>query len=77
MTEPDQNDYKPKKDIEQYILDLLKKEGKLTTQQIKEKTENAGLSCPDEPVRFLNKLRIKGMIQGKISMEQKGWLWWV
>jgi hypothetical protein len=77
MTEQDQNDYKPKKDIEQYILDLLKKEGKLTTQQIKEKTENAGLSCPDEPVRFLNKLRIKGMIQGKISMEHKGWLWWV
>ena len=77
MTEPDQNKYESKKDIEKYILDLLQERGKMTTQEIKECTENAGLSCPDEPVRFLNKLRIKGFIQGKISMEHKGWLWWI
>ena len=77
MTEPDQKEFTSKKDIERYILELLQKKGKLTTQQIKESADKAGLSCPDEPVRYLNKLRIKGMIQGKISMEHKGWLWWV
>jgi len=28
-------------------------------------------------VVFLNRLRIKGFINGERSRERKGWIWWV
>ncbi len=71
------NNSKSKKDIEQAIINLLTKGQKYTTKEIVEIAEKDGISCPDEPVRFLNKMRMKGEIKGKLSMEHKGWLWWV
>lgn len=66
-----------KQEAEEYIIQLLKDGQKLTTKEIVELTENAGVSCPDEPVRFLNNMRMKGVINGHVSIEHKGWLWWV
>jgi hypothetical protein len=71
------NDSKSKKDIEHAVINLLNKGQKYTTKDIVEIAEKDGISCPDEPVRFLNKMRMKGEIKGKLSMEHKGWLWWV
>ena len=62
--------------MQDYIIQLLQTHGKLTTSEIRESAERAGHSCPDEPVRYLNKLRKKGLISGKVSLEQKGWVWW-
>lgn len=70
-------DIKSKQDIEQYVIKLLSQGRKMTTKEIVETSELDGVSCPDEPVRFLNKLRMKGEIKGELSIEHKGWLWWV
>jgi hypothetical protein len=77
MGEPKQANLTSKQELEDWLIKLLQEKGKMTTQQIKDIAENEGLSCPDEPVRFLNKLRVKGIIKGQISIEHKGWLWWV
>ena len=64
-------------DVEQMILQLLNRGPKMTTKELVSSVEDYGLSCPDEPMRFLNKLRMKGRIKGQLSIEHKGWLWWV
>ncbi len=66
-----------KSEIEKYVIQLLSQGRKFTTKEIVALVERGGLTCPDEPVRFLNKMRFKGQIKGKLSMEHKGWLWWV
>ena len=66
-----------KKSIEEYIVNLLKNKNGMTTREILVKAELDGISCPDEPVRFLNKMRMKGLINGRVSQEEKGWIWWV
>ena len=76
-TKPELEHLTSKQDLEEWLIKLLQKSGKMTTSQIKECADSDGLSCPDEPVRFLNKLKVKGIIKGQLSIEHKGWLWWV
>ena len=65
-------------DAEKLILSLLEKAEKpLTTREIEEKVQNKGKQCPDSAVRFLSKMRYKEIINGEISMEHRGWIWWV
>jgi hypothetical protein len=64
-------------EVEHYVIKLLTQNRKLTTSEIVAQAELDGVSCPDEPVRFLNRLRLQGVIQGQLSLEHKGWLWWV
>ena len=71
------DDVRSENDIEKYIISLLKNNDKLTTKEIVELTEAEGLTCPDEPVRFLNKMRLRGLIKGELSLEKKGWHWWI
>jgi hypothetical protein len=75
VSEP-QESFSPK-DIEKFIIELLKTGGKMKTAAIQECVKSAGMSCPDGPVRFLNILRQKGIIHGEVSVERKGWVWWV
>jgi predicted transcriptional regulator len=59
------------------VLRILKEEGPMTTVQIEERVQKRGEECPDSVVLFLSKLRLKGVIKGKVSQEHRGWLWWV
>ena len=59
------------------VLRILKEEGPMTTVQIEERVQKRGEECPDSVVLFLSKLRLKGIIKGKVSQEHRGWLWWV
>jgi len=60
------------------ILEILRKtEGPLTTREIEEETRKRLVSCPDSTPVFLNRLRIQGIVEGKISKERKGWIWWI
>ena len=43
------------KSVEEYIVGLLKTKNGMTTREILAQAELDGISCPDEPVRFLNK----------------------
>ncbi len=64
-------------DAESFILELLKEKGKLRTSAIEEETKKKGVQCPDETVRFLTKMKMKGMIKGKMSTEERTWVWWI
>ena len=60
------------------ILRVLREAGKpLTTREVQAETEKRLVRCPDSTVVFLNRLRIKGLINGERSRERKGWIWWV
>jgi hypothetical protein len=60
------------------ILDILQKaERPLTTREIEEKTKKLLVSCPDSTPVFLNRLRIQGIVEGKLSREKRGWVWWI
>ncbi len=60
------------------ILRVLREAGKpLTTREVHTETEKRLVRCPDSTVVFLNRLRIKGLINGERSRERKGWIWWV
>lgn len=66
------------KDAEEMILLVLgKADGPLKTKEIEEIVQSKGKQCPDSAVRFLTKMRYKGMIKGELSMEHRGWIWWV
>ena len=60
------------------VVSILKETGKpLTTREIEEKTRKRRVSCPDKTPIFLNRLRIKGIIEGQLSAERRGWIWWI
>jgi len=66
------------KEAVQLVISLLKEAGKpLTTREIEEETRKRMASCPDKTPIFLNRLRLKGIIEGKLSAERRGWIWWI
>jgi hypothetical protein len=65
-------------DAEELICILLKEASNpLTTREIEERVQGQGKQCPDSAVRFLSKMRYKGIIMGTLSKEHRGWIWWV
>lgn len=66
------------KEAIEIILDILRKaEGPLTTREIEEETKKLLVSCPDNTPVFLNRLRIQGIVEGQLSRERRGWIWWI
>ena len=66
------------KEAVELVISILKETEKpLTTREIEEKTRKHMVSCPDKTPVFLNRLRIKGIIEGQLSAERRGWIWWI
>ena len=60
------------------IISILRTAGKpLTTREIEMETRKRMVSCPDRTPVFLNRLRLKGIVKGKLSVEKRAWIWWV
>ena len=60
------------------ILSVLKAAGKpLTTRDVDGDIRKRLVSCPDSLPVLLNKLRLRGLVKGQLSVEQKGWVWWI
>jgi hypothetical protein len=64
-------------EAEEFVKHLLRSKGQMTTKEIETAARGEGKRCPDETVLFLTKLRSKGIIQGQISQEKRGWVWWI
>ena len=64
-------------EAEEFVKDLLRSKGHMTTKEIETAARGEGKRCPDETVLFLTKLRSKGIIHGEISQEKRGWIWWI
>ncbi|RJS89130.1 hypothetical protein CW700_05460 [Candidatus Bathyarchaeota archaeon] len=68
----------PGADPEEFVVSLLREAGRpLTTREIQEAAERALVQCPDSTVVFLNRLRLRGVIRGRLSRERRAWVWWV
>jgi len=66
------------KEAVELVISILKETEKpLTTREIEEKTRKRMASCPDKTPVFLNRLRLKGIIEGQLSAERRGWIWWI
>jgi len=60
------------------IISILRTVGKpLTTREIETETRKRMVSCPDRTPIFLNRLRLKGIVKGQLSVEKGAWIWWV
>ena len=64
-------------EAENFVLDLIRTNKKMTTSQVEDKMRGLGLKCTDGPARVLSKLKFKGMVKGKLSIKEKGWIWWI
>jgi hypothetical protein len=63
---------------DELIIQLLKEAGRpLTTREVQEETQKRLVRCPDSTVVFLNKLRLRGIVNGEMSKERRGWIWWI
>ena len=63
-------------EAERFVMELLDLKGSLTTRQIEEEATRRETTCPDAIVRFLNKMKFRGLIRGKLSVEHRGWIWY-
>jgi hypothetical protein len=66
------------KDAAELILSVLRGAVRpMTTREVQEETEKRMVRCPDSTAVFLNKLRLRGLINGERSRDRRGWIWWV
>jgi len=62
----------------EFIISILRTADKpLTTREIEMETRKRMVSCPDKTPVFLNRLRLKGIVKGQLSVEKRAWIWWV
>jgi predicted transcriptional regulator len=60
------------------IMNILKRAGKpLTTRDVEGEIRKTLTSCPDTLPVLLNRLRMKGLVKGRLSAEHRGWIWWI
>ncbi|MHA1275798.1 MAG: hypothetical protein ACTSQI_06625 [Candidatus Helarchaeota archaeon] len=57
------------------ILTLESEKKPMKTEEIQKVLDE--IDCPDIPPLLLNKLRLRGLIKGKLDLKQKAWLWWI
>jgi hypothetical protein len=62
-------------EAERFIVELLEARGPMTTHEIALATMDEAVRCPDAPVRFLTKLRVSGVILGKVDASKGTWIW--
>ena len=63
-------------EAEQFVMELLDSSEHMTTRQIEEEASRRNTTCPDAIIRFLNKMKLRGLIKGKLSVEHRGWIWY-
>jgi len=65
-------------DAFELIMSVLKAANKpLTTGDIDGEIKKRFVSCPDRLPILLNRLRLRGLVKGQLSIERKGWVWWI
>jgi hypothetical protein len=62
-----------------FIVQLLKEAGEpLSMEEIRARAKAIeDVECRDGMPRTLSKMRFKKLIQGKLDIQRKEWLWWV
>ena len=78
MTELTTSKTPKSKDSDFIITNILKEARKpLTTRELQNEVQKVKSFCPSSSVVGLNILRIAGVIKGKRTEDNKGWIWWI
>ena len=62
-------------DQENYLVDLLRERGSMTTAEIEKEVSKAKSDCPDGAVKTLMRLKTRGVLEGKMVPSKRGWVW--
>lgn len=62
-------------EAESFVISLLEDLGPLSTMEIEMHAQEHQKRCPDQTVNYLVKLMHRGIIQGEVSVEKRGWVW--
>jgi len=68
-------EYEEDKVVKAIVLTLESSKKPMNTVEIQKVLEE--IDCPDIPPLLLNRLRLRGVIKGKLDIKQKAWLWWI
>ncbi len=63
------------READEFIVDLIRRSGPLTTREIELFAAHEGKRCPDQTVVYLVKLMHRGLVSGEVSVEKRGWIW--
>lgn len=69
--------YLSEEEAEKIIVEFLARKGRATTREIEEEVQKTGKRCADDGVKFLMKLKSNGRIKGEVSIEARGWVWYL
>lgn len=62
-------------DQENFLVDLLRERGSMTTAEIEKEVSRVKSDCPDGAVKTLMRLKTKGVLEGKMVPSKRGWVW--
>ena len=64
-------------EAEAFVVGVLRTHGSLSTMEIEMLARERRRRCPDQTVLYLAKLKYRGVIDGEVSVERRGWVWWL
>jgi hypothetical protein len=67
----------PEEEAVRWVLAMLADGKPRSTREVDEAARSQGVSCPDGTARFLARLERKGLVQGRLDVARRSWLWWV
>jgi hypothetical protein len=62
-------------EAEAHLLSVLREHGRMTTRELEASAQQIGKKCPDGAVKFLMRLKVKGVIKGEVDVDKGGWVW--
>ena len=63
------------READEFVVSLLRRTGPLTTREVEIFAAQGGRRCPDQTVVYLAKLMRRGLVNGEVSVEKRGWIW--
>lgn len=67
----------PEEEAVSWVLALLRDGAPRTTREVDEAARSQGVSCPDGTARFLARMHRKGLLEGRLDVARKTWVWWL
>lgn len=66
----------PEDEAAAWVLALLADGQPRATRTIDEAARAQGVSCPDGTARFLARMQRRGLVEGRLDVASRAWVWW-
>lgn len=67
----------PEEDAVRWVLALLADGKERTTREVDEAARSQGVGCPDGTARFLARMQRRGLVEGRLEVARRTWVWWL